>query len=82
MSNSEEMERLAFKAMKVLGNYLDSPAKSRDPEARATARIASSVLSTWATIRQADNNAEALRLMHGRKTVVRVSAPKQLRSGR
>lgn len=62
-----DLDDLAFKAMRVLGAYLDSPAKQRDIEQHRAARVASSVLGTWATVRQTENNAEALRLMAARE---------------
>lgn len=58
-----EMDDMALKAMRVLGKYLDSPAKAKDVDAARQARVASSVLSSYATLCQAENNAEAMRLM-------------------
>lgn len=67
MAKQTNEDELAFKAMKVLDDVFSSPAKAKDPEYRSVARMASSYLSTWATLKQADNNAEALRLMRARE---------------
>jgi hypothetical protein len=63
----ETLNGLALRAMKVVADYLDHPAKQKDPDARAAARIATSVLSTWGTVRQALNGEEAMRVMIARE---------------
>lgn len=55
-------DELAYKAMRVLDEYFDTPAKSRDVEMARAARVASSYVASWVTLRQTENNAEALRL--------------------
>ncbi len=59
---STDPEALAYKAMRVLDDFFTHPAKAKDPDLRAAARMAASYLSTWATLQQADNNRELIKV--------------------
>lgn len=83
--NMEEMEQLASKAMKALGRFFDQPSRAMTPDERSTARIASSVLSTWATLQQAENSAELVRLAiqrENREGKLNGSRPRQIARSR